>query len=96
MSDFYGSLGAPIALMDDRPKTPPPPYNLEDSDPHSTSILHNPELAVREYTDSANVHYVHYVMSCALMRHDMNMERLDMDMFICAITVRVMLVPEVA
>lgn len=26
----------------------------------------------------------------------MNMERLDMDMFICAITVRVMLVPEVA
>lgn len=48
----------------------------------------------REYTDSANVHYVHHVMSCALMRHDMNIERLHMNMFICATIVRVMLVPE--
>lgn len=36
----------------------------------------------REYTDSANVRYVHYVMSCPMIRHDMNMEVLNMNMFI--------------
>lgn len=48
----------------------------------------------REYTDSANVHYVHYVLSYALMRHDMNIERLHMNMFLCAVMVGTMLVPE--
>jgi hypothetical protein len=37
---------------------------------------------IREYTDSANVHYVHHVMSCPMIRRDMNMEVLNMNMFI--------------
>jgi hypothetical protein len=37
-----------VAPMQDRPETPPPPYNLEDSDPYSTSTLHNPEVTELE------------------------------------------------
>ena len=33
------------APMENRSETPPPPYNLEDDNPHSTSIVHDPELA---------------------------------------------------
>jgi len=37
-----------VASIQDRPETPPPPYNVEDSDPYSTSTLHNPEVAELE------------------------------------------------
>ena len=39
---------AAVAGMEERPETPPPPYNLEDSNPFSTSNLHDPELAELE------------------------------------------------
>jgi hypothetical protein len=46
MSDFHelpDTAITPRRDMEDRPETPPPPYNLED--PYTTSISHNPELA---------------------------------------------------
>lgn len=44
MSDFHESQSANILCVEDEPETPPPPYNLEDSNPYHTSLLHNPEL----------------------------------------------------
>ena len=34
-----------VSDYQDRPETPPPPYNIEDTLLHSTSVSHNPELA---------------------------------------------------
>ena len=48
MSGFHKLQGATVDPMDDRPETPPPPYNLKDRESCSTSILHNPELAELE------------------------------------------------
>jgi hypothetical protein len=45
MHDTHDWQDSAITGMQDRPETPPPPYNLEDSNPHSSSTFHNPELA---------------------------------------------------
>jgi hypothetical protein len=48
MHDTHDCQDSAITDMQDRPETPPPPYNLEDSNPHSSSTFHNPELAELE------------------------------------------------
>jgi hypothetical protein len=45
MNEAHEWQDAVVARMEDPLETPPPPYNLEDNNPYSTSILHNPELA---------------------------------------------------
>lgn len=48
MNEAHDLQHAAIADVGERPETPPPPYNFEDSNPFSTSNLHDPELAELE------------------------------------------------
>ena len=48
MNENHNWQDAAVAGMEEQPETPPPPYNLEDSNPFSTSNLHDPEQAELE------------------------------------------------